>query len=87
MPTHTPTNDARFRDASEQFAELDVDVEEALETLARTPLSVPCWQADDVAGFEALENGDTGGLAVTGSYPGRARNPEELRGDFDLLAR
>ena len=66
----------------EAYAGLGVDTEKALETLARTPISVHCWQGDDVGGFESAASGDPGGgLAVTGNHPGRARTPEELRAD------
>ncbi|MDR3404018.1 MAG: L-rhamnose isomerase [Chthoniobacter sp.] len=69
--------------AREAYAEQGVDPEAALETLARTPLSLHCWQGDDVRGFEAGAGEPGGGLAVTGAYPGRARTPEELRTDLD----
>jgi L-rhamnose isomerase len=63
-----------------------VDTEKALETLARTPISVHCWQGDDVGGFESASAGDPGGgLAVTGNYPGRARTPDELRADLEKV--
>ena len=70
-----------FADAKEQFAALGVDVELALQTLAGVSVSLHCWQGDDVGGFEG---GGTlgGGLAVTGNYPGKARNPGELRQDL-----
>ncbi len=69
--------------ARETCAALDVDTEAALETLARTPISLPCWQGDDVGGFE--QRGETlgGGLAVTGVHPGKARTPDELRADLE----
>lgn len=68
--------------AREAYGALGVDPEAALATLAATPLSLHCWQGDDVRGFEgAGELG--GGLAATGSYPGRARNADELRADLD----
>jgi L-rhamnose isomerase len=67
----------------EAYAALGVDTETALKTLGRTPISVHCWQGDDVGGFESASAGDPGGgLAVTGNYPGRARTPEELRADL-----
>ncbi len=68
--------------AREAYATLGVDSEQALAQLAATPISIHCWQGDDVRGFEgAGELG--GGLAVTGAYPGRARNARELRRDLD----
>ena len=68
--------------AQERYAELGVDTERVLEALAAVAISLPCWQGDDVGGFEARGQAIGGGLAVTGSYPGRARTAEELRADF-----
>jgi L-rhamnose isomerase len=63
---------------------MGVDVEAALQSLSRVPLSIHCWQGDDVTGFESNRATLAGsGLAVTGSYPGRARNAAELRQDLD----
>jgi L-rhamnose isomerase len=72
-----------FALARERYAALDVDVDRALQTLASIPISLQCWQGDDVAGFEkrGLELG--GGLAVTGNYPGKAGTAIELRADLD----
>src|SRR5262245_66226271 len=72
-----------FALAKERYAELGVDVDRALERLARIPISLHCWQGDDVAGFEGTGEAIGGGLAVTGTYPGRARTPDELRSDLD----
>ena len=69
--------------AREQYAAVGVDVEKALERLHAVPLSIHCWQGDDVAGFEQSGSEIGGGLAVTGSYPGRARNADELRADVE----
>lgn len=69
--------------AQEAYAEIGVDTEATLQILARTPISLHCWQGDDVRGFEAGAGEPGGGLAVTGAYPGRARTPEELRADLD----
>ena len=69
--------------AKERYAALDVDTEQALDTLALTPISLHCWQGDDVTGFEAADAELGGGLAVTGNYPGKARNAAELRRDLD----
>lgn len=69
--------------AVEAYAELGVDVEAALATLARIPLSLHCWQGDDVGGFERVSDALGGGLAVTGNYPGKARTMAELRSDLD----
>ena len=75
-----------YQAARETYATLGVDTEKTLETLGRTPISVHCWQGDDVGGFESTSAGDPGGgLAVTGNYPGRARTPEELRADLEKV--
>ena len=72
-----------FHLARERYAALGVDVGRALQSLAKIPVSLHCWQGDDVGGFE--QGGATlgGGLAVTGNHPGKARTPAELRADFD----
>ncbi len=68
--------------ARERYAALGVDTDTALKQLARIPISIHCWQGDDVGGFENAGGTLGGGLAVTGNYPGKARTPEELRGGF-----
>jgi L-rhamnose isomerase len=72
-----------FELAQEQFAELGVDVNTALDRLSTIPISMHCWQGDDVGGFESSGGELGGGLAVTGNYPGKARTPDELRQDAD----
>ena len=72
-----------FELARERYAELGVRVEEALNRLAQVSLSLPCWQGDDVGGFEGRGEELGGGLAVTGGYPGKARTADELRADLD----
>ncbi len=69
--------------ASERYADHQVDVEAALKTLSNVAVSLHCWQGDDVQGFETSASGPSGGIAVTGNHPGRARNPNELRADLD----
>jgi L-rhamnose isomerase len=74
----------RYGLARERYARLGVDTEAALRRLSGLPLSLPCWQGDDVGGFErpgAALGG--GGILATGGYPGRARTTEELRSDLD----
>src|SRR5436853_6202205 len=68
----------------ERYAQLKVDVEEAVKRLARIPISLHCWQGDDVGGFENAGGELGGGLAVTGNYPGKARTPDELRSDLAI---
>ena len=75
-------NQRGFDYAKERYAALGVNVERAMEALDRIPISVHCWQGDDVLGFEGEES-LSGGIAATGNYPGRARNAEELRQDID----
>ena len=72
-----------FSLARETCAALGVDVEAALATLAATPVSIHCWQGDDVGGFEHTSGTLGGGLAVTGNYFGKARTIDELRSDLD----
>jgi len=69
--------------ARERYAELGVDTEGAVEQLGGIPISIHCWQGDDVGGFERAGQELGGGLAVTGNYPGKARTPQELRKDFE----
>jgi L-rhamnose isomerase len=68
--------------ARETFEAHGVDTEKAIRKLKTLRLSLHCWQGDDVGGFERSGSLD-GGLAATGNYPGKARNPDELRSDFD----
>jgi L-rhamnose isomerase len=70
--------------ATEQYGAVGVDVAQAIERLAAVPISLHCWQGDDVGGFEHVADELGGGLAVTGNYPGKARTPAELRSDFEL---
>lgn len=72
-----------FQLARERYARLNVDVDRALKILATIPISLHCWQGDDVGGFENLGTALSGGLAVTGNYPGKARTPNELRADLE----
>jgi L-rhamnose isomerase len=62
---------------------MGVDVEQALKALAQTPISLHCWQGDDVGGFENPGGELTGGIAATGNFPGKARSASELRSDLD----
>jgi L-rhamnose isomerase len=71
--------------ARERYAALGVDVEKALEELQRIAISIHCWQADDVTGFENLGNLGGGGIQATGNYPGKARNIGELRQDIEKV--
>lgn len=70
--------------AKERYAELGVDADAALARLAKVPISLHCWQGDDVGGFESAGSDIGGGLAVTGNYPGKARTADELRADTEM---
>ena len=72
-----------FEIARNAYGALGVDVETALDRLTTVPISLHCWQGDDVGGFEGTGQEIGGGLAVTGNYPGRARTPDELRADLE----
>ena len=73
-----------FTEAKARYAAIGVDVEEALAKLAAIPVSLHCWQGDDVCGFD--QKGPlSGGIQTTGNYPGRARTPEELMADIDKV--
>ena len=73
--------------AKEVYAEYGVDVEAAMAKVAATPVSIHCWQGDDVRGFENPDGELSGGIQTTGNYPGRARNIDELRADFDFASK
>ena len=72
-----------YRHARDTYARVGVDTEAALARLAGVPISLHCWQGDDVGGFEQSGTELGGGLAVTGNHPGKARTLEELRADLD----
>jgi L-rhamnose isomerase len=69
--------------AKEQYAALGVDTDKAIERIQEVAISVHCWQGDDVSGFERAGQELTGGIAVTGNYPGKASTPDELRADAE----
>src|SRR5574344_2024244 len=70
--------------AKERYAAIGVDTDKAIAQLEKTPISLHCWQADDVVGFERNE-ALSGGIQTTGNYPGRARNIDELRQDINKV--
>lgn len=76
----------RYESAKARYKELGIDVEKVLDTLAQVPISIHCWQGDDVLGFENQGEALSGGIQATGNYPGRARNFEELTADFRKAA-
>lgn len=77
-----------YSEARERYASIGVDAEAALLRLKTVPVSLHCWQGDDVRGFDTDPAKPlTGGIQTTGSYPGRARTPAELMDDLDLALR
>ena len=70
-----------YEEAKERYADYGVDTEKALATLKEISFSLHCWQTDDVGGFENQGGELTGGIQVTGNYPGCARNIEEVQAD------
>src|SRR5215467_14524754 len=83
MPSSAKHLERSFALAKDRYANLGVDVGKTLTQLSRIPISLHCWQGDDVGGFENPDATLGGGLAVTGNYPGKARTPEELRSDLN----
>ncbi len=71
--------------AKERYAALGIDTEAALKRLQKIAISIHCWQADDVTGFENLNNVGGGGIQATGNYPGKARNIDEIRSDIEKV--
>ena len=71
--------------ARDRYASLGVDADAALAVLATIPISLHCWQGDDIGGYETRSGELGGGLATTGNYPGKARTPDELRRDLDQV--
>ena len=71
-----------YERAREVYAKLGIDTEKAMEKLMKAPVSIHCWQGDDVIGFDH-DGPLTGGIQTTGNYPGKARTPEELMADMD----
>lgn len=76
----------RYESAKERYAEIGVDTDQAIARLKEIPVSLHCWQGDDVIGFDH-DGPLTGGIQTTGNYPGKARTPEELMQDMDQALR
>ena len=74
-----------YEEAKEQYASLGIDAAKAIEQLDKLSISIHCWQADDVSGFENPEGELTGGIQATGNYPGKARTIEELKADLEKV--
>ena len=73
----------RFLEAKEIYQNMGIDVEQAISQLQNFPVSMHCWQGDDVVGFDGAGS-LSGGIQTTGNYPGKARNPKELMDDIDM---
>ncbi|MBP6737685.1 MAG: L-rhamnose isomerase [Rhodobacteraceae bacterium] len=77
----------QYDSARAQFADWGVDTEAAIAATLAVPISVHCWQGDDVGGFERKSGSAGGGIQATGNHPGRARTPDELRADLEFAYR
>jgi len=76
----------KYKNAKEEYNELGVDTDAAIRTLESIPISIPCWQGDDVLGFEKTGHDSKGaGIQATGNFPGRARNMSELMQDLETV--
>lgn len=73
----------QYETAKQAYANWGIDVDAALETLKKVPISIHCWQGDDIGGFEVNKSELSGGIDITGNYPGKATTPEELRMDLE----
>lgn len=72
-----------YEQAKAVFEKYGVDTDNALELLNQTPISMHCWQGDDVRGFESPDTALSGGIQATGNYPGAAKTPAQLRADME----
>ena len=75
---------SHYDSAKSHLADWGVDTETAIATLEAIPISMHCWQGDDVVGFEESSGTSGGGIQSTGNFPGRARTPDELRADLEF---
>ncbi|RAZ81156.1 L-rhamnose isomerase [Planococcus halotolerans] len=73
----------QFEEAKKEYEHWGIQVEEVFEKLQNVPVSIHCWQGDDIGGFEINKEELSGGIEVTGNYPGKATTPEELRRDIE----
>ena len=72
-----------YQEAKAAYRAIGVDTDRAIAALQQVPISLHCWQGDDVKGFDQENASLSGGIQTTGNYPGRARTPEELMADMD----
>jgi len=73
-----------YLSAKEAYSRFGVDTDNVIEEMKKIPISLHCWQGDDVTGFEDAGGNSGGGIMATGNYPGRARSADELRQDIDM---
>ena len=73
----------KYESAKKDYEKWGVDVDNALQQLKNIPISIHCWQGDDIGGFETTQRELSGGIDVTGNYPGKATTPDELRSDLE----
>ncbi len=76
-----------YQEAKQAYGAIGIDTDAAIARLREVPVSLHCWQGDDVKGFDQKDAALTGGIQTTGNYPGRARTPEELMADIDQVLR
>ena len=74
----------QYEAAAEVYAQYGVDTVAVIEQMKQLPISLHCWQGDDVTGLESLAGGVSGGIMSTGAYPGKSRSGDELRADIDM---
>lgn len=83
---NTKSIETMYRLAKARYAELGLNTDKAIQRALAIPVSMHCWQADDVGGFEVKEGAlNAGGIMATGNYAGRARTPAEARADYDKV--
>ena len=73
-----------YQEAKAKYAKLGIDTEKVIKNLAKVPISLHCWQGDDVGGFETVGSGASNGIQTTGNYPGKARTFAELTQDLEF---
>lgn len=78
------TTEQAYKQAQARYSDFDIDTESILAKLATIPISMHCWQGDDVGGFESPDTALSGGIMATGNHPGKAHTPEELRTDIEM---
>lgn len=83
--TFASSQNIGYETARARYGELGIDTEAAMSRLSKIPISLHCWQGDDVGGFESAGEATGGGIMATGAYPGKARTPGELRMDLEKV--